>query len=121
VKNMEKSKKLIIYAKQLRNNPTDAEKLLWYFLRCRYFKELKFRRQVPLGPYIVDFICFSKKLVIELDGGQHNEDKNILRDKNRDGWLENEGFAILRFWNDDVLRNIEGVLERILEKIDTLP
>ncbi len=75
---------------------------------------LKFRRQQPIGSYIVDFVCFSKMLVIEVDGGQHAENE---KDKQRDAWLRGEGFKVLRFWNNEVLQNIEGVLETILRLI----
>jgi heme b synthase len=106
-------------AKNLRTNQTDAEKLLWRYLKSKQLADTKFRRQQPIGNYIVDFISLDKKLVIELDGGQHAEDKN--KDQERDGWLIGQGFKVLRFWNNDVLQNIEGVLESIMEKISPSP
>ena len=100
-------------ASKLRNTMTDAEQLLWYFLR-REFLGCKFRRQVPLGPYIVDFASLEKSLVIEVDGGQHAGNE---QDQQRDAELRNEGFMVLRFWNHDVLQNIDGVLWKIRETL----
>jgi very-short-patch-repair endonuclease len=98
-------------AKRLRANMTDAERRLWYRLRAHRFDGHKFKRQVPVGPYVVDFACLGRKLVIEVDGGQHADNRN---DDVRDSYLSNEGFRVLRFWNNDVLRNTEGVLEMIV-------
>jgi len=105
--------KLNNIAKNLRNRPTEAEKLLWRHLRAKQLEGLKFRRQQPIDNYVVDFVCFEKRIVIEIDGGQHaiQRDKDIVRDKYL---IENE-FKILRFWNNEVLQNIEGVLEVIRE------
>jgi very-short-patch-repair endonuclease len=100
-----------IRAQALRKNPTDAERKLWAHLRLRQLGEYKFRRQHPLGPYIVDFICIEKKLIIEVDGGQHDDNK--FYDSKRDKWLENKGFTVLRFWNNEVLTYIENVKEVI--------
>ena len=96
-------------AKNLRKRPTDAERLLWKYLRTRQTEGLKFRRQEPIGNYIADFVCYEKAVIIEVDGGQHCEE----RDGERDSWLSSQGFKILRFWNHDVLMNIEGVAEMI--------
>lgn len=109
------------FAKSLRNNPTDTEKRLWYFLRTKQLRGLKFRRQAPIGHYIVDFVCFPKKFVIELDGGQHAEAKHKEKDDARDAWLTSQGFTVLRFWDNDILQNIEGVGEKIVRYCDTLP
>jgi very-short-patch-repair endonuclease len=98
-------------AKSLRKRQTEAEKLLWWHLRSKQINSLKFRRQEPNGPYIADFVCFEKRLVIELDGGQHAVEQE--KDKEREGWFYKEGFRILRFWNTEVLQNIEGVVEVI--------
>lgn len=108
-----KSQRLIQFARLLRKNSTIAERKLWHKLRSRNFFNLKFRRQEPVGDYIVDFICYEKKLIIELDGGQHNEfsEKDIPRTKA----LERDGFKVLRFWNNEVIKNIEGVLTVIKE------
>jgi very-short-patch-repair endonuclease len=97
-------------ARQLRANSTKAELRLWRQLRSRSLCGFKFVRQEPIGPYIVDFVCRDQRLVIEVDGGQHATDK---RDAIRDGWLAEHRYRVLRFWNNDVLANIEGVLETI--------
>jgi very-short-patch-repair endonuclease len=97
-------------AKALRANMTDAERRLWYLLRAHRFQDIKFKRQVPVGPYIVDFACMGQKLAIEVDGGQHaDNDADVQRTK----WLEGRGFRVLRFWNNEVLENTNGVLEVI--------
>ena len=97
-------------AKQLRVNMTDAEKRLWRALRSRSLA-LKFRRQVPLGPYVVDFVCFDSKLIVEVDGGQH---ATSTADARRDQYFADRGYRVLRSWNNDVLSNLEGVLTSIL-------
>jgi len=99
-------------ARNLRRNQTDAEKLLWSRLRNRNFLNLKFRRQHPFPPYIVDFYCDDLRLIIELDGGQHTEEKDFKRTD----FLQNNGLQILRYWNNDVLKNREGILEDIKNK-----
>ena len=103
-------------ARKMRREPTDAEKKLWYALRDRRFASWRFRRQVPQGFYIADFLCFEAKLVIEVDGGQHNENRS---DEIRDTWLRKKGYTILRVWNSDVLTNLEGVLAQIDDALDT--
>lgn len=90
--------------RQLRANMTDAERVLWYHLRARRFLGIKFRCQVPLGPYIVDFLAYCPKLVIEVDGGQHQLQR--AKDRQRDRWLQDQGFRVLRFWNDEVLTTL---------------
>jgi very-short-patch-repair endonuclease len=95
-------------AKELRANMTDAEQRLWYYLRACRFHGRKFRRQVPLGHYVVDFLCEEARIIVEIDGGQHAE--GIERDARRTEWLEARGYAVIRFWNHDVLANTEGVL-----------
>ncbi|AMN41628.1 endonuclease domain-containing protein [Rhodoplanes sp. Z2-YC6860] len=100
------------HAKTLRSNMTDAEQRLWYRLRGHRFDAIKFKRQVPIGPYIVDFACISRKLILEIDGGQHAESK---ADEVRDQWLRTQGFHVLRFWNNDVLKQTDSVLEVIME------
>ena len=99
---------LIPFAKQLRSNATEAEKLLWKHLRAKRFEGFKFKRQKPIGRYIVDFVCLEKRLVIEVDGGQHMDDET--KDTSRTEWIEQQGYRVMRFWNNDVLSNIEGVL-----------
>jgi very-short-patch-repair endonuclease len=96
-------------ARGLHQQPTDAERYIWNMLRNAQLKEAKFRRQHPLGNYIVDFVSLSTKLIIEVDGGQHNDDINISKDVKRQEWLEKEGYRVLRFWNNDVLQNPDGV------------
>jgi len=102
-----------IRAKQLRTNSTDAERQLWRVLRSRQLAGHKFRRQQPLGGFIVDFVCFEKRLVVEVDGGQHNEPLQAANDSERSTWLEQQGFRVLRFWNHEILREIESVKETI--------
>lgn len=106
-------------AKDLRQGMTEAERKLWYHLRAGRFSGAKFKRQKPLGPYIVDFVCLRRKLVIEVDGGQHAE--RAKRDRARDRWLEQEGFKVMRFWNDDVLQDTEMVLTVILDALSPSP
>ncbi|HEX4407444.1 MAG TPA: endonuclease domain-containing protein [Xanthobacteraceae bacterium] len=98
-------------ARRLRKNSTPAERKLWRHLCSRSLCELRFVRQKPIGPYVVDFVCREKRLVIEVDGSQHAESK---RDAVRDRWLMQHRYQVLRFWNNDVLGNVEGVLESIL-------
>ena len=106
-------------ARELRKNPTDAERLLWQKLRFWQVDGCKFRRQQPLGRYIVDFVCLQRKLIVELDGGQHAQHADY--DKERDGWLRGQGFVVLRFWNHDVHANIDGVMEVILKNLQNTP
>jgi primosomal protein N' (replication factor Y) len=97
-------------ARRLRTHSTDAERRLWRHLRNRQVAGAKFRRQHPFPPYVVDFCCVERRLVVEVDGGQHEEN----RDRARTEFLQSKGFRVLRFWNNDVLTNTEGVLESIL-------
>jgi len=93
---------------------TDAERRLWYRLRAHRFGGYKFKRQVPIGPYVVDFACLNHGLVVELDGGQHSED---IKDAARDEFLRAKGFRVLRFWNNDALKNTSAILEAILKNL----
>jgi len=102
---------LISLSRNLRKRQTDAENLIWRHLRIKQVEGLKFRRQHPIGKYIVDFVCLEKQLILEIDGGQHAVEKE--KDKERDNWLMAEGYKVLRFWNNDVLENLPGVLETI--------
>lgn len=111
------SGKLTAAAQQLRKNLTKAENLLWQKLRNRQFEDFKFRRQQPVGSYIVDFVNFEKRMVIEVDGGQHAILKD--KDKKRDAWLNAEGYAVMRFWNNEVFENLDGILEVIRDKLTT--
>ena len=106
-------------ARDLRNNPTDAERLLWSQLRLWQLGGYKFRRQQPLGRYIVDFVCLEKRVVIEVDGGQHAQ--QAADDEERDAWLRHEGFVVLRFWNHEVLKNCNAVKEVILGALLNTP
>ena len=99
----------------MRQNPTDAERRLWEHLRRKQISNVRFRRQYPLGNFIVDFVCLSAKLIIEVDGGQHSS--QIAADEDRTRWLESQGHFVVRFWNNDVLLNTEGVVERIMELV----
>jgi very-short-patch-repair endonuclease len=100
-------------ARALRNRMTDAERKLWYALRDRRFVGFKFRRQAPIDRFIADFICFQARLVIEVDGGEH---AGSSRDQVRDRWFAENGFRVVRFWNNEVLLNLEGVLTVLLEE-----
>ena len=104
------------FARRLRRNQTDAERVLWFRLRDRRLAGLKFKRQVPIDRFVVDFVCKDERLIIELDGGQHDEAR--ARDASRTEILEAMGYIVLRFWNNDVLKNIDGVLEEILRTIN---
>ena len=106
-------------ARRLRKTPTDAEMRLWAVLRRRQIEGARFRRQAPIGPYVVDFACFAERLVVEVDGGQHAHQQD--RDTARTAWLETQGFRVLRFWNHEVLGNIEGVAERIAGALRASP
>jgi very-short-patch-repair endonuclease len=99
-------------ARRLRAKATETEILLWKRLRSIETEGTHFRRQVPIGPYVADFACMAARLVIELDGSQHNTDAIRLRDQIRTRWLESEGYRVLRFWNND-LQNMDGVLETV--------
>jgi very-short-patch-repair endonuclease len=106
-------------ARTLRRLSTDAEKRLWAALRNRRLDGWKFRRQTWIGPYVADFVCTEAGLVIEADGGQHAE--AVAYDTQRSGWLAEEGFRVLRFWNNDVLTNTDGVLRAILGALRATP
>jgi very-short-patch-repair endonuclease len=101
-------------ARKLRSNMTDAEHRLWQALRDRLVEGHRFRRQVPLGPYIVDFCCVQLGLVIEADGSQHSESKS---DQLRDAWLAEQGYRVLRFWNVAIQKDFEGAMESILRAV----
>jgi very-short-patch-repair endonuclease len=97
---------------------TDTERRLWTHLRVHRLAEHKFKRQQPIGPYIVDFVCFASRLVIEVDGGQHQHSES---DQLRDAWLQEHGYRVLRFWDNDVLTNLAGVLETVAGLLPPLP
>lgn len=104
-------------ARKLRKNQTDAERLLWFKLRNRQLAGAKFRRQHEIGYYIVDFVSIEKKVVVEVDGGQHNDESKMIKDNERTKYLEREGYHVLRFWNNEVFGNLEDVLEQIHEAL----
>ena len=108
-------------ARRLRSSMSEAEKRLWYHLRAHRFGGVSFRRQTLIGPYTVDFVCHDANLIIELDGGQHGSTGQARRDAERTAWLAARGYKVLRFWNNDVLRNTEGVLELIAAELDQTP
>jgi len=100
-------------AKKLRANTTPHERILWRALKELPIEGTHFRRQAPIGPYVVDFLCPAKHLIIELDGGHHNDDEIAKRDRVRQCWLEQEGYRVVRFWNSEVTTDLTAVLERI--------
>jgi very-short-patch-repair endonuclease len=110
-----KSRKNI--ARSLRKNMTDAEKHLWYHLRDRRLAGYKFRRQVPIGPFIADFLCLTEKVIVEIDGGQHALNKDA--DRQRTSFLNRRGFRVVRFWNNEVFAEKEAVLSRILAALSS--
>jgi very-short-patch-repair endonuclease len=104
-------------ARRLRSNSTDAERKLWWHLRPLKRVGFHFRRQVPIDYMIVDFACFAARIVIEVDGGQHNLSAGLNSDRLRDDHLRRQNFKVLRFWNNDVLGNIDGVMEVIRQAL----
>jgi very-short-patch-repair endonuclease len=103
--------------KKLRRNMTKAEKRIWYKMRNKQLG-VKFRRQQPIGKYIVDFVCFENRLVIEIDGGEHFQSHT---DSVRDEWFKENGYKVLRFWNNGVLKNTDGVIQKIVSEITPSP
>ena len=108
-------------ARSLRENSTDAEQRLWYRLRDRQLLGCKFVRQLPVGPFVADFACRERDLIIELDGGQHGTGAGAIADNRRTEGLAEHGYRVVRFWNSDVLTNIDGVLQMIAEKLEKAP
>ncbi|MBL0483260.1 MULTISPECIES: endonuclease domain-containing protein [Aeromonas] len=102
-----------LFAKRLRRDATQAEQKLWQQLRNRRLAGLKFRRQMPIGPYVVDFICLEQGLIIEVDGSQHGTQANQMHDEARTAYLNQQGFRVIRVWNNDVLSQMEVVLAHI--------
>jgi very-short-patch-repair endonuclease len=101
-------------ARELRKRMTGAERKLWFALRDRRFARFKFRRQAPIGRFVADFICFERRLVIEVDGGQHADSMSDLR---RDRWFAANGYRVLRFWNSEVLKNLDGVMTLLADTL----
>jgi very-short-patch-repair endonuclease len=108
------------FARTLRNEPTSAEQRLWHFLRAGKLRGCKFRRQAAIGVYIVDFVCFTEKLIVELDGPQHLDPVAIKHDKQRTAWLVARGFHVIRFRNQELDENMRGVVDAIGHAIDEL-
>ena len=106
-------------ARSLRTGMTETERLLWQVLRGKQINGYRFRRQHPIGRYIADFACIEQKMVIELDGGQHQD--QLVYDQARSTFLQAQGWQVLRFWNNDVLNNIDGVLASIAERLSGAP
>jgi very-short-patch-repair endonuclease len=100
-------------ARRLRANQTGAEQLLWRELRKLETKGSHFRRQMPIGPYVADFACMASRLVVELDGSQHGDEPTKTHDETRTRWLKSEGYRVLRFWNNDLVENLDGVMETV--------
>jgi very-short-patch-repair endonuclease len=109
---------LLFASRNLRKDQTPWENIVWYYLRKKRFQGFRFRRQFVIGHYIVDFCCFKKKLIIELDGGHHNDKDNQEYDIERTKFLNSQGFKVIRFWNNEVEVNINGVLETILKHLE---
>ena len=107
------STKLRVRSRTLRRNLTEAERIIWYAVRAHRLNGASFRRQTPIGPFIVDFVCHDARLIIEVDGGQHFESENEKRDARRDRFLARKGYRVLRFSNHDVMTNRQGVVEAI--------
>ena len=114
---MNQSHQSTYLSRKLRKNFTFAERTLWYLLRNRQVRGVKFRRQFPVGKYIVDFISIENKLVVEIDGGQHNDEDHQKKDNHRSVYLMQQGFTILRFWNNEVTKNKEEVLKKIKDAL----
>ncbi len=104
-------------AKELRQTETEVEQIIWSWLRTKKLNGVKFRRQEAVDKYIVDFVSFEKKLIIEIDGGQHSLEENRINDKARTEWLQSQGFRLIRFWNNEVSSNLDGVITRIKESL----
>ena len=108
-------RRIVAKARKLRRNSTDVERRLWHRIRDKQIDEFRFRRQRPIGRYIVDFICLEAKLIVELDGGQHATSDEY--DKSRTAFLESLGYRVVRFWNNEVTENMDGVLQRLHENL----
>ncbi len=103
-------------ARKLRKNPTDAERRLWQKLKRRQLASVKFRRQQSIGQFIVDFVCFERRVIVEVDGGQHAD--QVPSDEQRTRWLESQGYRVLRFWNNDVLADTDAVAQAIFDEVN---
>ncbi|MFA7404566.1 MAG: DUF559 domain-containing protein [Pelobacteraceae bacterium] len=108
---------LLEAARALRKSMTDAEQLMWHCLRQKQLGGFRFRRQHPFERFVLDFYCCEAKLAVELDGGQHNESETIVRDTERTAFLEQHGIQVIRFWNNEVFQNLEGVLQSVYDAV----
>lgn len=117
---LRKQNNLVSLSKVLRKTQTPWEARLWRCLRAKRFNHIKFKRQVPIGKYIVDFCCDARKLVIELDGSQHSEYRISQLDQAKQAYFTKEGYTLLRFWNNEIDNNLEGVLEKIYQVTTSL-
>ncbi len=106
------------FARQLRKKMTDDERRLWGVLRCEQLRGFKFRRQAAIGDYVVDFVCFARRLIVELDGGQHNEEVAKTCDANRTAWLKSQGFRVVRFWNHVVFEDLDTITDVIWKSLE---
>jgi very-short-patch-repair endonuclease len=106
-------------ARHLRKNLTDTERFVWHRLRKRQLAHFKFRRQMPLGPFIVDFISLERRVILELDGGQHTEQAE--EDQKRTEWLQGQGFRVLRFWNHEVWKDWDAIEQVLWEALEAVP
>ena len=104
------------HARELRRSLTRVERRLWTHLRAKRFHGWHIRRQVPIGRYVADFVCEKARVIVEVDGGQHSE--SVASDAQRTQWLESQGYRVLRYWNNEVLQNLEGVLETLLAALN---
>ena len=109
---------LVKRSRELRKNMTPQEQKLWEIIRKRQFFGYRFRRQFPIGVYIADFVCREKKIIIEIDGGQHNTDENLIYDNKRTEYLNSEGYKVIRFWNNDIDNNMSGVYEKLKDTFE---
>jgi very-short-patch-repair endonuclease len=116
-KRLAKSERTLNRARKLRREMSEEERILWMLLRDRRFAGFKFRRQVPLGDYVADFVCFERQLIVELDGSQHTEPEQVAFDAKRTQVLEAAGFRVIRIWTSDLFKEREGVLETILNAL----
>jgi very-short-patch-repair endonuclease len=113
--------RFVARARSLRENSSDAERKLWSQLRDRQLLNCKFVRQQPVGPYIADFACRERDLIVELDGGQHGTANGVMADTARTEALGQHGYRVIRFWNSDVMTNMDGVLQMIAETLEKAP
>ena len=111
---------LNLKARDLRKNMTPQERKLWNIIRNKHFYGYRFRRQFPIERYIVDFICREKRVIIELDGGQHNQPEDVQYDNERTAFLTSEGYQVVRFWNNDIDKNLQGVYKKLQEIIEVV-